>query len=239
MRLKLYIVHGSHPCTAVAKALELKGLEHTVVEYPPAFHAPIQKLTFGERTVPALKIDREKVVGSRRIMRRLEELVPQPSLFPTDAPARARVEEAESWGDTVLQPVARTLIWVGMKQSPAAMISYGEHSKLPLPAAALRISAPLIARLAGGLNKTGEEPARAALRALPAQLDKVDGFIADDTIGGSAPNVADLQILATVRLLLTMADVRPLIEGRPCHSAALALFPDADGEMPAGSLPTV
>ena len=49
--------------------------------------------------------------------------------------------------------------------------------------------------------------------------------------------MADLQIGSTVRLLLTIADARPLIEGRPCAKLALALFPDADGEMPAGSLP--
>jgi hypothetical protein len=34
-----------------------------------------------------------------------------------------------------------------------------------------------------------------------------------------------------------MGDVRPLIEGRPSAELARVLFPQADGELPAGSLP--
>ena len=44
MPAKLYLVHGSHPCAAVQRALELKGLDYKVVEYPPPFHMPIQRL---------------------------------------------------------------------------------------------------------------------------------------------------------------------------------------------------
>ena len=58
-------------------------------------------------------------------------------------------------------------------------------------------------------------------------------------IGDAAhPNAADLQIASTVRLLLTLADARPLIEGRPIERLARTLFPAQDGELPAGSLPT-
>jgi hypothetical protein len=38
---------------------------------------------------------------------------------------------------------------------------------------------------------------------------------------------------------MTLADVRPLIDSRPCAEVAMRLFPDADGEMPAGSLPVL
>jgi glutathione S-transferase len=116
-------------------------------------------------------------------------------------------------------------------------VSYSEHSKLRLPAPIVRLNAPLIARLGRRLNKTSDEVARNDLGALPAQLDKIDAWIADGTIGDrDHPNAADLQIASTVRLMLTLADVRPLIDGRPCADLARELFPDADGEMPAGSL---
>jgi glutathione S-transferase len=118
------------------------------------------------------------------------------------------------------------------------MVSYGEHSRLPLPAPAIRLSAPLIARLGARLNRTNDEVVRSDLRALPGQLDRIDAWIADGTIGNSGgPNAADLQLASTIRLILTLADARPLIEGRPCALLARALFPDADGELPAGSLP--
>ncbi len=237
MRLRLYVVHGSHPCAAVEKALSIKGLSYSVFEWPPPLHAPMQRVIFGKRTVPALRIDSEKLSGSRTIMRRLDELVPEPRLIPTDPSERARVEEAERWGDEVLQPVARELIWAAFVNSPSAMVSYSEHSRLPLPAAAIRLSAPVIARLGSRLNRTGDEVARKDVQALPGQLDRVDAWIADGRIGDPEhPNAADLQIASTVRLMLTLADVQPLIEGRPCAELARRLFPTVDGEMPAGSL---
>jgi glutathione S-transferase len=240
VRLHLYVVHGSHPCAAVEKAMAIKGLTYEVTEWPPPLHAPIQKALFGARTVPALKIDGEKVSGSRAIMRRIDQLVPEPPLLPADPAQRARVEAAERWGDESFQPIARELIWAGFRHSPAAMLSYGEHSRLPLPPAAIRVSAPLIARLAARLNRTDDDVVRSDLKALPAQLDRIDAWIADGTIGAREhPNTADLQLASTVRLMLTFADARPLIEGRPCADLARALFPDTDGELPAGSLPSV
>jgi hypothetical protein len=36
---------------------------------------------------------------------------------------------------------------------------------------------------------------------------------------------ADLQLASTIGLLMALADVRPLIEGRPCEAPAWALVP--------------
>jgi glutathione S-transferase len=241
MRLRLFVVHGSHPCAAVMKGLELKGLSYRVVEWPPPMQAPLQRAIFGARTVPGLQIAQngssERISGSRPIMHRLDELAPEPALYPLEHDQRARVEEADRWGDEVFQPVGRELIWVGMRRRPEAMVSYGEHSRLPMPAPAVRLMAPAIAAAASRLNRTNPEVARRDLEDLPAQLDRIDGFIADGTIGDpDHPNAADLQILSTVRLLLTLADVRPLLDGRPAAEAARRVFGDWDGDMPAGAL---
>jgi glutathione S-transferase len=237
MQLRLYVVHGSHPCAAVEKAMAIKGLSYDVTEWPPPMHAPMQLALFGARTVPGLKVDGEKVSGSRAIMRRLDEIAPEPPLFPTDAQARARVEEAEEWGDVVFQPIARELIWAGFRRSPKAMVSYSEHSRLPLPVPAIRAIAPAVAFMGARLNRTDAGVARGDMNALPAQLDKIDAWIGEGTIGDVRhPNAADLQLISTVRLMMTLADVRPLIDGRPCAELAMALFPDTDGELPAGSL---
>jgi glutathione S-transferase len=100
--IDLYVVHGSHPCAAVERALELKGLRFRRIELPPPLHAPIQRVLFGARTVPAMKLDDgEKVSGSRAIMRRLDELAPEPALWPADGEQRARVERAEERGGEV------------------------------------------------------------------------------------------------------------------------------------------
>ena len=238
MRLKLYVVHGSHPCAAAQKALQLKGLDYGVFEWPPPAHTVGQRIVFGRRTVPGLKLDGEKIQGSRAIMRRLDELVPEPPLFPSDPEARSRVEEAERWGDEVFQPVARELIWAGLKHEPSALVSYGARSKLPFPDPAVRGLAPLIVPIQARINHTDDATAARVLAALPAQLDRIDGYIADGTLGDPVhPNAADLQILSTIGLLLTMADVRPLTESRPCGAAAQKLFGgDFDGDLPAGAL---
>jgi glutathione S-transferase len=243
VRLRLYVVHGSHPCAAVKKAMALKGLRYDVLEWPPPMHAPLQWILFGARTVPGLKLtdDRgvsEKISGSRAIMRRLEQLAPDPPLFPSDPGRRTAVEEAEEWCDASFQQVARNLIWAAMSHSPGALVSYSQGSRIPLPAGAIRLSAPLIARLSSALNKTGDDVALRDLRSLPGELDRIDSWIAAGTIGDREhPNAADLQIGATIRLLMTIADVRPVLGERPCAVLARDLFDAVPGELPAGSLP--
>src|ERR1044072_8895418 len=99
---KLYVVHSSHPSETVKRALALKGIPYKTVELLIPTQAPLQKLRFGVRTVPALKLDGgEKVSGSRAILRKLDELVPAPPLLPADGAARAAVLDAERWGDEV------------------------------------------------------------------------------------------------------------------------------------------
>jgi glutathione S-transferase len=85
-------------------------------------------------------------------------------------------------------------------------------------------------------NKARDESARADIAALPSQLDRIDAWIAEGLLGGEQPNAADLQIGSTIRLLLTIADVRPLIAGRPA-ARLTRYFPPMAGEVPAGVLP--
>lgn len=238
MAITLYVVHGSHPCAAVEKALALKGLEFRRVELLPPLHAAIQRVRFGARTVPAMTIGREKVVGSRAIVRRLEELRPQPSLFPADAELRAEVERAEEWGDQVWQPIARRLLWSAIAAAPRSLASYQEGSSLPaVPAPVVSALAPAVTRVERRLNRADDGAARADLRSLPRHLDRIDGWIERGILGGPDVNAADLQIGATTRLLLTIGDVRRQIEGRPAAAHARALFDAPGGEVPAGALP--
>ena len=48
---------------------------------------------------------------------------------------------------------------------------------------------------------------------------------------------ADLQIGATLAVLLIVGDIRPLIEGRPAEQLARRFFDDRPGEIPAGAFP--
>ena len=140
--------------------------------------------------------------------------------------------EAEAWGDTELQPVARRLIWAGLKRDRSTVASYLEGAHSPIPVAlAERTAAPIILA-AARLNKAEDAKVRSDLAELPRLLDRVDSLLDQGTIGGSELNAADFQIGASAALLASMDDVRPLMEGRPVleHSARAA--PGYPGRLP-------
>ena len=236
-RPKLYVLPGSHPCAAVEAALKLKSIDYDRVDLLPSSEMLIGPLRYGGSTVPGMRLDGERLVGSRPIMRRLDELAPEPPLLPAvGSPSHAKVLEAERWGDEVFQGVPRHIIDVAFLRRPAAMESYAGDAKLPLPVKLLRPALPLTARMMATKNKSRDDTARADLAALPGQLDRIDGWIAEGLLGGEQPNAADLQIGSTIRLLMTIGDVRPLIEGRPAAQLT-RYFPPMVGEIEPGVLP--
>jgi glutathione S-transferase len=237
MANRLYVVPGSHPCAAVEAALGLKGIAYDRVDWLPVVHRALGRATYGEHTVPGLKLDGgEKLAGSRAIMRRLDELVAAPALYPADPELRAEVERAEEWGDEVLQALARRLTWAVLKRVPRAAESFSENANLPVPTWLARPSLPLVAKASARLNKESDESTRVDLRALPGHLDRVDAWIADLVLGGEQPNAADLQIGASLALMRALGDLRPLIDERPCARLTDYLAP-VTGSAPAGVLP--
>ncbi len=237
--IKLYVLPASHPCAAVEAALRLKSIAFERVDLLPMTQLLVGPTRYGGKTVPGIRIDGERLVGSRPIMRRLDELSPEPALLPAVGdPARAQVLEVERWGDEELQDVPRDILPRAFVRGPAVMESFvADDFKLPLPRAMLRPSLPLTARLMTLRSKTSDQIARASIAALPGQLDRVDAWIAEGLLGADEyPNAADLQIGSTIRLLSAIADVRPLIAGRPA-TALTRYFPPMVGEVPAGTLP--
>jgi len=237
MSVSLTVVHGSHPCVTVELALQQKGIPYKTVELPPPLHAAIQRVRTGKRTVPSMTLDGEKISGSRAILRRLDAYVPIPPLYGTSDAERMRIEEAERWGDEVLQSAVRRILWPTLARSPASLASFSEGSKLPpIPAPVLKAMAPVVTRVEFKLNRASQAGLAAELAALPAMLDTVDGWLGDGTLGGEPPNAADLQIAPSLTLLLTLDDLAPLFAGRPCAAWARALVPDQGGHVPAGPL---
>jgi glutathione S-transferase len=233
---KLYVQPASPPCAAVEAALALKSITYERVDLMPMSQLLIGPLRFGATTVPGMRIGSERVAGSRAIMRALDTLAPEPPLLPPPGdPRYARVLELERWGEEVFQAVPRRLLPAGFVRRPQAMESY-LGARLPLPVGILRRAAPIVAQLLFAKSRLRDGEARADLAALPRQLERIDGWIAEQLLGGEQPNAADLQIGANIRALISIVDVRPLIVGRP--SAELArYFPPIAGELEAGALP--
>jgi glutathione S-transferase len=189
---------------------------------------------FPANTVPALKIDGKKLQGSRSIGKALDQMRPEPPLYPSDPQLLTAVEEAERWGDEQLQGAARRIIWWVLRRDRSGMASISEGAKLGVPVkVAVATGGPIVA-MAARFTEATDENVQAALASLPAWLDQIDSMIAEGVLGAEPPNAADLQISTSLRLLMTLDDLRPVIEGRPAGQNALRAVPEFPGRVPPG-----
>lgn len=231
--IRLYIIPGSNPSVAAELMLKRKGIDYRRRDLIPAVHiAILRALGFPGRTVPALKSDGRKVQGSRAIARFLDELKPEPSLFPAEPARRAAVEQAERWGDEELQSVPRRLAWFALRRDRSMLKEFLEDYRLGVPTSFAAATMPPIAWVEQRINKASAAAVRADLERLPALLDHVDELLAHGVIGGEEPNAADYQIAPSLRLLLAFGQLRPLIEARPAGAFATRVAPGLRGHIP-------
>lgn len=227
------MIPGSHPARTVAMMLELKGVEYKRVDLMPVIHKGVLKaLRFPGTTVPALKLDGRRIQGSREISRELDRLIPEPPLFPADPAARTEVERAEQWGEEVLQDAARRILWNAIQRDRSPLASYSEGARLGIPIGlAVKTAGPIVAAEVR-FNEATDERVRADLAGLPGMLQRIDDWIEEGVLGADPPNAADLQIATSLRLMMTLQDLRATIASRPAGELAMRVVPDYPGEAP-------
>ena len=165
----LYAIPASHPCAAVERALQLKELPYRRVELIPVAHRLLAAAAL-RRGVGAAAW-RSTTASGRRLAR-----------DPAGARgARARAAAAAGRRDARAGVGARR--GVGRPGAPAAgaaarvgggrardrarSMSYTDGARLPIPAPAARLSAPLVARMARRLNGATDPAVRADLHRAP------------------------------------------------------------------------
>ncbi len=232
--LTLHVLPPSHPCRTVERALDLKGLAYERVALAPGPHIEEMERIYGagRSTVPGMLFGEEPVHGSRPILERLEALAPDPPLYPE--PIADEVREAERWGDEELQDLGRRLPWGALHFRPEAMGTYGGGEALDPAGTDYAIR---FLRSTWKYHSITAERLAEDLAGLPEKLARIDEFAERGLIDGERPTAADLQIGATARVLLTLGDLRPLLEGRPAERIALRWFESYPGEIPAGAFP--
>jgi glutathione S-transferase len=230
---KLYVIPGSHPSRTAMMMLERKRIAYKRVDLMPVVaKGALRAVGFPGMTVPALKIDGRKIQGSREIGHELDRLVADPPLYPADPDTRAVVEQAESWGDEVLQPIGRRVLWSVLRRDRSPLASYSEGARIGIPIGlAVKTAAPIVT-LGAHFNEATDDNVRADLAALPGMLQRIDDWIAEGVLAGEQLNAADLQIGASLRLLMTLQDLCPAIESRPAGELALRVAPDYPGDVP-------
>jgi glutathione S-transferase len=236
MAVKLYGTPPSPPSHGARLMLERKGIDHKVIWLLPGmWPALLRTRGFRGGTVPAMKVDGRRIQGSTLISRELERLQPEPPLFPTDPEKRRDVEDAERWGDEVLQDVPRRIVrWLSVHR-PETKVMIAKDVGIPFPRSAAWINTPAARHLAKKVDADGE--IQRAIAQVPEVLDHVDQLIADGVIGGEEPNAADFQIASSVRALLNVEDLKPATNGRPASDLALRYLPEFGTDFPPGLLP--
>jgi glutathione S-transferase len=216
---------------------EHKGIDHQMIWLLPGLHpALIRSRGFRHGTVPAMKGAGKRLQNSREISRALEDMTPEPRLFPEDPAKRLAVEEAERWGEEILQGVPRRVYrWVASNDGAFRRQLAGEVG-MPVPGLAAKLNAP-VARYMAGRSGSSDDRVRATLGLLPALLDHVAKLLREGTIGGREPNAADFQIVTSVRSLLCHEDLAPLIANRRAGKWAMELMPEYPGVVPAALPP--
>jgi glutathione S-transferase len=225
MSAKLYGLAVSHPSHAAQAMLDLKGIDYELTNFPPLTQPlALRAAGFRGRKVPALKIDGRRVQGTKSISRVLDEIRPDPPLFPADR--RRAVEDAEAWGERELQPLPRRFFRWGLAWQPEFRRQVlANVGKVPAAGVAGLALLPQL-RWFAHVSRATDENTRAGVERLPALLDRVDELIADGTIGRAGePNAADFQIASTIGVLRSFSELRGLLEGRPGLDLANTLFP--------------
>jgi glutathione S-transferase len=249
MDAKLYVILGSHACRTGMLLLEHKGIEYEAVQLPTLLHplalrlhgfagnpAPFRQmddrphpvLGLADRmgTVPSLELDGQRVKTNREIARFLDRVRPAPPLFPSDPGHRAAVEEAELWGDEVLQMVARRLALAASLHRDGGLANRGDDGRLgPLLWHNARVRLAGARMLALFTFRASGRVERELLAQLPGLLDRIDGWIERGVLDGERLYAADLMIAPSLALLSYRPDVRPQIEERPAGRLLDRLLP--------------
>jgi glutathione S-transferase len=233
MNVRLFSMPGSHAATTGELLLRHKGIDYKRTDLLPVVSWLVLKaLGFPGVTVPAARIDGERVQGTRAIARALERRQPEPPLFPEDTERRRAVEEAERFGDEELQQRIREIFLWSARKDRSGLVGYLEGARIGMPhRLAAATAGPFIALDARARGAT-DENVRAAIAALPAMLDRIDKWIADGVLGGDTLNAADLQIAPSLRLAMSLEDLRPAIEGRPAGRLATRVVKRFPGRTP-------
>ncbi len=238
IQTKLYVI-PTHPCRMGMLMLEHKGIPYQRVDLPAGLHPlalrlhgfpgnaapfrniddrPHRVLALADRmgTVPALLLDGNRVMTNRDIARFLDKVQPDPPLFPAEPDRRLAVEEAERWGDEVLQMAARRLLLAAMLRGPDGIVSRGEDGRLgPVISRheTMRFAvARLVARFAFAVDARSDDD---LLAALPGMLDRIDSWIEAQVLDGEQLYAADFMIVTSLALLCYRPDIRAQLEQRP------------------------
>jgi glutathione S-transferase len=225
VKAKLYGIRGAPPSFSAELMLRHKGITYRRTNVIPGRHRKtLPARGFPEGTAPALVLNGNRVQTNRRIARALDELVPDPPLFPADPEARADVEEAERFGDEVLQHATRRMTLWSLTIDPESVTPHPAIGRLLVPRNAW-LRAQLMPK-AFELYGISDAVVQKDFEALPVMLDKLDGYVADGVLNGPRLTAADFEIAPLIAALLGHKNRAAEIARRPVAALVGRVLPE-------------
>ncbi|HEV7769898.1 MAG TPA: glutathione S-transferase family protein [Solirubrobacterales bacterium] len=216
----LWQIEISHYSEKVRWALEYEGIDHVRRSPFPGMHIPIALwLSGGEaKTFPILQVDGRTITDSTAAIAALEELVPQPDLYPTDPEQRHRALALEDYFDEELGPHARLLPFHELLGDPDLFAELAAQS-VPGPLANAK---GFVGAYARGYTRVrwgaGSDEAAAAARAgIVAAMDRLEAELESnggEYLVGDGFSVADLTA-AALFYPIVVPEGGPLPPGQP------------------------
>jgi glutathione S-transferase len=232
----LWHIPVSHYSEKARWALDYKRLDHVRRAPIPGSHIPIALwLTQGaSMTFPVLQVDGETIGDSTAIVAALEELAPEPPLYPTDPGERTRALELEEFFDEELGPNARLLVFHELINEPDVFAELASRT-VPGPLSQVKPLTGAYARAFTSLRYGAQrdEAAEAARAKVLAALERLETELAaakGDYLVGDRFSVADLTAAALFYPVVD-PDEGPLPPGTP-RPAAIAAFRASLAERP-------
>jgi glutathione S-transferase len=223
---------GSYAATTGQLMFDQEGVAYKRTDLLPVVSwVGLKPLRFPRVTVPPAKIDGERVQGTRKIARELERRKPDPPLFPADAERRRAVEEASAWRRGAPATSPKIFLWSARKDR-SGLVGYLEGAKIRMPHEIAARTAGSFIVLDARCRGATDENVRRAIAAFPGMLGRIDDWREEGILGGEPPNAADLQIAPSVRLAMSLDDLRPAIEGRPAGRLATNTVKHVPGFLP-------
>jgi glutathione S-transferase len=214
----LWQIDVSHYSEKARWALAWKGVEHRRRSPVPGAHMAVALwLTRGAHyTFPVLSIGGQRIGDSTAIVAALEQLHPEPPLYPADIAERRRALELEEFFDEELGPYVRQLAWYEFGNDRESFVRLMEQTA-PRPIARFGRPTAAYARAYTALRfRAGdaEEAGRARAKVL-AGLDRLEAELGDEEyLVGNSFSVADLTA-ASLFYPLALPDEGPLSADSP------------------------
>jgi glutathione S-transferase len=177
-------------------ALDYKGVPHRRRSLVPGRHSIKSRRIGATGTTPVLQIDGETIGDTTKIIARLEQLAPEPPLYPDLEADRRTALELEEHFDEELGPQIRSALFASLISDRRATVAVTTQG---MPARERVLGTALWPLLKTGIRRALPADAEAGRRgrdATVAALDRIEAELSGDYLVGDRFSVADLTAAA-------------------------------------------